>query len=98
MRFKLKCTACSATCWVDGDVEYDTNAVNLDDKHVYEWEPDEHDPACSQSSGSGLCTCNYEAVARCEHPDFEIADEEFRDNEPEFSDIDDGYYASTEDL
>jgi hypothetical protein len=40
MRYKLQCKACGATCWVNGDYEPDTNAVNLDDSHVYEWEPE----------------------------------------------------------
>jgi len=60
MRFKLKCLLCPATCWIDGEVEYDTNAVNLDESGKYEWEPE---------------------GGTCEHSDWEIVDEDFRDSE-----------------
>lgn len=40
MKFKLKCKSCEATCWVNGNIEYDTNATNLNDNEIIEWEPE----------------------------------------------------------
>jgi len=44
MRYKLKCKTCLATCWVNGSYEPDTNATELDDSCVFEWEPE--NPGC----------------------------------------------------
>lgn len=53
MRYKLKCTqpGCEGTCWVNGDHESDTNAVNLD-------ESDEMEDACEHMRSGG----SYEIV------------------------------------
>lgn len=42
MRYHLRCV-CNAETYVRGDYESDTNATNLDDSKVWEWEGGEPD-------------------------------------------------------
>lgn len=61
MNYLLQCSDCGATCWVSGNYESDTNALNLDDPE--EWTIDHK--------------FDYLGISWCSHTDYEVIDEEY---------------------
>lgn len=69
MKHKLLCHECGATCWVRGDYEDDTNALNLDETREREWEIHGH---------------VLEPGFWCEHEDPSVVDSDCDDDAEDF--------------